>query len=288
MSGTGCVGMLVFASLMVGASGVTGRAAQGRGETDTMESNEQSAEAPALTDLTVSIVHDNCPFDDRLETSWGFAATVAMPGKTVLFDTGSDGTMLMANMARMEIDPNDISRLVLSHFHGDHTGGLMAFLDTNPNVVVFLPASFSDRSKETVRTHSAGVVEVNVPREVCTNVYSTGQMGRQIREQALVIRTQKGLVVLTGCAHPGVDKIAEAVRVQHQGDILLVMGGFHLQWATEGQIERIIRTFKRLGVRYVAPTHCTGEKAQELFEKRFGDRYLRVGVGRRITLADLK
>ena len=95
-------------------------------------------------------------------------------------------------------------------------------------------------------------------------------------------------MVLTGCAHPGIERIVETVRASHDEDILLVMGGFHLEWAGRRRIERIVRTFHRLGVRYVAPTHCTGERATDLLRKQFGDRLLGVGVGKTIALADLK
>jgi 7,8-dihydropterin-6-yl-methyl-4-(beta-D-ribofuranosyl)aminobenzene 5'-phosphate synthase len=288
MSRVSCTAVLVIAALAVGVSGATVRAADGRGETETMKSNARQTETAALTNLTVKIVHDNCPFDDRLKTAWGFAAMVTGPEKTILFDTGSDGTLLLENMASMEIDPNGIDTVVLSHAHADHTGGLVGFLKANPAVEVFLLESFPTRFKETVRAYGTGIVEAESPREICPNVYSTGRMGREIHEQALVVRTEKGLVVLTGCAHPGVDKIIERVRALHEEDVLLVIGGFHLGWATDGQIEQIIRTLKRLGVRYVAPTHCTGEKAQDLFLKYFGNRCLRAGVGNTITLADLK
>lgn len=253
-----------------------------------MEQGHREAETPALKSLTVRIVHDNNPFDDRLKTAWGFAATVTGPDKTILFDTGSDETLLLENMALMDIDPNGIDTVFLSHVHADHTGGLVGFLKVRPTVEVFLLASFPTRFKETVRGYRAAVAEVESPREICACVYSIGRMGRQVYEQALVIRTAKGLVVLTGCAHPGVDKIVEKVQALHEEDILLVMGGFHLGWATDSQIEQVIRTLKRFGVRYVAPTHCTGEKAQDLFLKYFGNRCLRAGVGSTMTLADLK
>lgn len=253
-----------------------------------MEHDQSPGETPALANLTVKIVHDNCPFDDRLRTAWGFAAVVTGPEKAILFDTGSDGTLLLENLTSMEIDPRRIDRVVLSHVHADHTGGLVGLLKTHPSVEVFLLESFPARFKETVRGYGTGVVEVESPTTICPCVYSTGPMGRRIHEQTLVVRTARGLVVLTGCAHPGADTIVEQVRARHEGDILLVMGGFHLGWATDSRIERVIRTFTRLGVRYVAPTHCTGERAQDLFLKHFKDRCLDVGVGKTIALADLK
>ncbi len=253
-----------------------------------MEPNQSPSEVPPLTDVTIEIVHDNGPFDDHLATAWGFAAVVTGPERTILFDTGSHGTLLLDNMAAMGIDPNGIDTVVLSHNHADHTGGLVGFLQTNANVELFLLDSFPARFKQVTRRYGADVIEVNAPREIGPNVWTTGSMGRQIHEQALVIRTEKGLIALTGCAHPGVDKIVEKARSLYEDDLLLVLGGFHLQWATESHIRRIIKTFGRLGVRYVAPTHCTGHKAQELFEKHFRDHCLRVGVGKTIALADLK
>jgi len=288
MSRAAYIGVPAVAAFMVWGLVVIGDSSQGTGETETMERGHREAETPALKSLTVRIIHDNNPFDDRLKTAWGFAATVTGPDKTILFDTGSDGTLLLDNMALMEIDPNAIDTVFLSHAHDDHTGGLVGFLAVHPTVDVFLLESFPKRFKETVRGYGAAVVEVESPREICAHVYSTGRMGRQVCEQALVVRTVKGLIVLTGCAHPGVEKIVERVRALYEEDILLVMGGFHLGWATDGQIEQVIRTLKGFGVRYVAPTHCTGEKAQDLFLKYFGNRCLRAGVGSIITLADLK
>ncbi len=288
MSRAAYLGVPVVAACVAWGLIVIGDSLQGTGEMGTMERGHREAETPALKSLTVRIVHDNNPFDDRLQTAWGFAATVTGPNKTILFDTGSDGTLLLDNMALMDIDPNGIDTVFLSHAHDDHTGGLVGFLTVHPKVDVFLLESFPKRFKETVRGCGAAVVEVESPRAICAHVHSTGRMGRQVYEQALVIRTEKGLVILTGCAHPGVEKIVERVRTLHEEDILLVMGGFHLGWATEGQIEQVIRTLKGFGVRYVAPTHCTGEKAQDLFLKYFGNRCLRVGVGSAITLADLK
>ena len=66
------------------------------------------------------------------------------------------------------------------------------------------------------------------------------------------------------------------------------MGGFHLEWATAGKVERIIAAFKSHGVRYVAPTHCSGERARHLFQQHYGQGCISAGVGRTISLADLR
>ena len=153
---------------------------------------------------------------------------------------------------------------------------------------VYLPISFPRKFKETVRTYGAKVVEVAEPLKICENAYSCGQLGKLMKEQSLAIQTKRGLIVVTGCAHPGIVKIVHAARDLVKDDILLVMGGFHLEWATKGKIEKIISAFKELHVKYVGPCHCTGNKARTLFHKRFGKHYTDVGVGKSIAMADLE
>jgi 7,8-dihydropterin-6-yl-methyl-4-(beta-D-ribofuranosyl)aminobenzene 5'-phosphate synthase len=252
-----------------------------------MESDAHPAESHPLDQLTITVVHDNYPFAEGLTTAWGFSAHIAGAKKNILFDTGSDGPLLLENLDKLEIDPAGIDALVLSHVHGDHAGGLAGLLQANPRVEVYLPASFPGRIKELVHRAGAGVVEVEGPQPICENVHTTGVLGRRIKEQSLTIRTSRGLVVLTGCAHPGVVPMVDAARQLHGEDPLLVMGGFHLEWTTSAKVERIIAAFRSSGVRYVAPTHCCGEKARLRFEERFGERFVTVGAGKVVSLADL-
>ena len=106
------------------------------------------ARAPALDDLVLTVVHDNYPCVPSLKTAWGFSALVTGAEKTILFDTGCDGTLLLENMASLQIDPGRIDIVVLSHVHKDHTGGLTGLLQANPRVQVCLPAAFPTRFKE--------------------------------------------------------------------------------------------------------------------------------------------
>ena len=131
-------------------------------------------------------------------------------------------------------------------------------------------------------------VEVDKQTEICKNVYSTGQLGTWIKEQGLVLRTGKGLVIITGCAHPGIVKMVETSRDLFAEPVLLVMGGFHLEWATKGKIENIVNAFKDMNVQYTGPCHCTGDKARSLFAEYFADNYITVGVGKVVKIKDLK
>jgi len=241
-----------------------------------------------MQDIIITVVCDNNPYKEGLETAWGFSAIVTVAGKTILFDTGGDVLMLLGNMEKSAIKPNDVDLVVLSHIHGDHTGGLDGFLERNPDVTVYMPRSFSKRFKDDVRECCAKVVEVEQPLKICEGVYSTGQVGRLIKEQGLVIRTSKGPVLITGCAHPGIMKIVNVAKDFLKDGILLVIGGFHLEWATKGKIGRIISAFEETGVRYVGPCHCSGDKARRLFEEHFGGDYIKIGAGKVIDIADLR
>ena len=68
----------------------------------------------------------------------------------------------------------------------------------------------------------------------------------------------------------------------------IVMGGFHLEWATKNKIENIIKAFEDMNVKYTGPCHCAGDKARILFAEHFGDHYINIGVGRVIRIEDLK
>ena len=251
-----------------------------------MNEQTKAISMPGVKNLTITVTYDNNPCEQGLKTKWGFAAFVTSSDKTILFDTGG-GRLLLENMEKLATEPNSVDVVVLSHIHPDHTGGLVGFLEKNPNVTVYLPKSFPKKFKDNVRDHGAGIIEVEESMQICENVYSTGQLGRLIREQSLIIRTEKGLVVITGCAHPGIVNIVSTAKDLIKDDNLLVMGGFHLEWATKGRIEKIISSFKQLGVRCLGPCHCSGHKARSLFEKHFGSKYINTGAGKVITLADL-
>jgi 7,8-dihydropterin-6-yl-methyl-4-(beta-D-ribofuranosyl)aminobenzene 5'-phosphate synthase len=245
-----------------------------------------SATAPSqpLKEMVkITVVYDNNAYDERLKTEWGFAALVEYGEHTLLFDTGGDGPTLLDNMAHLGLDPQVIEVAVISHDHGDHTGGLRDLLDTGARPTVYVPAAFPIHFKEDVRARTE-LVEVGGPVEILPGIYSTGQLGTTIVEQALVVQTQEGIVVITGCAHPGVVSMVRQARDVAEGEIALVVGGFHLGTASRSQLERIVADFRQLGVKYVAPTHCTGEAAQAAFAKAYGDDYIQTGVGRVIVV----
>jgi len=235
--------------------------------------------------VTITILYDNNPYDERLETAWGFSCLVEGLEKTILFDTGGDSAMLLRNMRKLGIDPQIVEAIVISHIHYDHLGGLAGFLEEeNKNVTVYLPECLPESIKDTVRKSGAELVEVCEPTRVCERAYSTGELGTWIKEQSLVIETDKGLVVITGCAHPGVVNVVREAKGLRGSDVHLVLGGFHLCWLNVFQIKDIVDGVRKEGVEMVAPCHCSGDLARSTFGKAYGENFILVGVGRRLEI----
>ncbi len=236
---------------------------------------------PTRGGVVLTVAYDNHANDATLETAWGFACLIETPDGVVLFDTGGDGRMLLSNLEALGFDVQRIDAVVLSHIHTDHVGGLGALLGRNDELVVYLPQSFPSEFKARVAAR-AQVVEVSGPTAIIPGVRSTGEVGTAIVEQSLMVETSRGLVVLTGCAHPGVEQMVS--RSREFGPVHLVMGGFHLGEAGSGEVQQVIDQFIALGVETVAPCHCTGERAIAAFAEAFGPAFIQAGVGTVISI----
>jgi 7,8-dihydropterin-6-yl-methyl-4-(beta-D-ribofuranosyl)aminobenzene 5'-phosphate synthase len=181
-------------------------------------------------------------------------------------------------VAKLDLSPLAIDVVVLSHIHGDHTGGLAGLLDTGTRPTVYVPTAFPASFKADVRART-DLVEVTGPIEISSGVYTTGQMGSGIVEQALVVETGAGSVIVTGCAHPGIVEMVRRAKTVVAGEAALVMGGVHLGRASRGQTEDIIAEFRQLGVQRIAPCHCTGNGVRRIFADAFGTDCSLAGVG---------
>ena len=252
------------------------------------KASQEKLTAPTIQgkDLNLTVVYDNNPCDNRLETRWGFSCYIQGAEKTILFDVGGEGSVLLSNMEKLKIDPKAVNTIVLSHVHYDHIGGLSYFLKKNQDVTVYMPQSLPQSVRNTVRWAGARSVEVHKPIKICRDVYSTGELGSFIKEESLIIKTSKGLIVITGCAHPGIVNIVKMAKEMLKSDVYLVLGGFHLCWMNLSKIKKIVNGAKKEGVKKVAPCHCSGDIARKQFEKAYGKDFILVGAGKTITIKD--
>lgn len=207
------------------------------------------------------------------------ASVVQGTEKTILFDTGGDARILLRNLRTMGIAPEHIDVIVLSHNHADHTGGLVKFLAENPKVKIYVPVSFASEIQRRTGKTAAEVIAVDEAEEIVPHVYVTGELGNRIEEQALIVGTPSGPVLITGCSHPGI--VALAVRSQEisQSPFHLITGGFHIDSCSPREIGDIVNSLKNLGVKKIAPSHCSGEKGIEAFRQAWGNNFVEAGCG---------
>jgi 7,8-dihydropterin-6-yl-methyl-4-(beta-D-ribofuranosyl)aminobenzene 5'-phosphate synthase len=238
-----------------------------------------------MTTPHLTILFDNVPGLPGLQSLWGFAALIRLAGQTILFDTGSNGRVLLRNMAALGLAPESVDLLFLSHPHWDHIGGLDSFLECNPGVTVVLHEGFSKHLIQDLRSLCREVRVVGPdPCPLAPGVFSTGMLDSQPPEQAMVIDTGGVTAAITGCAHPGIEHIVERAGRLLGRPVDWAIGGFHLMYADAPAIDRAIRALQDLRVSYVVPTHCSGDAARAAFHRVFGERWHEGGAGREIRL----
>ena len=214
--------------------------------------------------MKITIVYDNEVRKEGLRAGWGFSAFIeSEKAPPILFDTGADSPTLLHNMKELNIDPKNIGTIVISHAHGDHTGGLSQILRMNETAELYLPSSFwgalPGRKVTIVKKDAIQIRE---------NVFSTGEL--EGIEQSLALKTNKGIFVVTGCAHPAMKNILGAAS--KFGKLYGIAGGFH------GFHD--FKAFNDLSLIY--PCHCTMYK-QEIIDL-FQARALECGAGLVIEL----
>jgi 7,8-dihydropterin-6-yl-methyl-4-(beta-D-ribofuranosyl)aminobenzene 5'-phosphate synthase len=237
----------------------------------------------AMGDLKLTILIDNTACRSKLKSEWGFATLIEYGGHMLLFDTGASGFNLLGNMRQLGVDFRSIEAVILSHEHNDHINGLEALLERGVRPTVYAPSTFTNAFKERVRAQTK-LIEVVGALEILPGVHITRPIGF-IAEQALVVKTRDGTVVITGCAHPGVVEIVRQAQEVVKGKISLLVGGFHLLHHSKNQLLPIIAELRQLGVQKILPAHCTGDEAIALLRTDYREYYVEGGVGRTVIFS---
>jgi len=222
----------------------------------------------------------------RFIRRWGVSFLI---GEDVLFDTFGDPGVLLNNMRKFNIDTAKIKHIVLSHDDWDHISGLWYLIQNRKDLTVHICRGFKQEIKDRIASFGVKLIEAEGMTQIKDDVYSTGQIygeseGRKIYEQSVVIKTTDGLAVICGCAHPGVVNIVKQVKGTFKADVYSLIGGFHLKGNTEEENRSIIEQLRELGVRKIAPLHCTGKRATEMMSKVFISAFVRVKEGGNIEL----
>ncbi|MBK1649824.1 MBL fold metallo-hydrolase [Rhabdochromatium marinum] len=242
-----------------------------------------------MHNIQIQLLFDNIPGVPGTRPLWGFATLIeygpADARQRLLFDTGSNGRVLLANMAALGVAPTGIDWLFLSHQHWDHIGGLDSILELNPQIQCVLHQGFSKHLiGDLLDLGIRNLIVDENPLEFAPGLYSTGLLASEPAEHALVLETSSGPAVISGCAHPGMSALVAKANAVLPTAARWAIGGFHLMYADAVAIAQEIQTLRDLGITDVLATHCTGEAGIAAFVQAFDEHAHPGGAGAQLQL----
>ena len=229
-----------------------------------------------------TIIYNNVSSKVNLQTQWGYSAWIEIGDEIVLFDAGTNPQILQENLKKLNLNAENVSAIAISHDHGDHTGGLESVLKmVDDGTKVYLPNDYNPKLRSEFK--KLDFIVNDKYRQIAERVWITEVFvdnNRGIREQALVLENDDKIIVITGCAHPGITEMCEGIKKRFPDKKLeLVTGGFHLMQHSEEQVAQISDKLKLLGFEKVAPSHCTGDNSIAVFSKKWGDDFVQLHLG---------
>lgn len=230
------------------------------------------------------MIYNNVEGGGQLVSDWGLSLWIEDRETAVLFDTGANPLILKRNLELFGAELGKLSKVVISHNHWDHIGGLPGLLESIPGKpCIFVPDAELGRISSIIP--GANVTGVEEPIRFSDSLWSTGQLkgrfrGKTIYEQSIMITQGASTYLFTGCSHPGVVNIVERAKELHPDKVLeLVGGGFHLINRAKEEVAGISNRLKSLEVRKLAPSHCTGDLAMAIFKEDWSGRFINLNNG---------
>ncbi len=260
--------------------------------------------------IHLTVLSDNHTENPALTTEHGFSVFIECGDFRILFDTGA-GTLFADNARKLNIHWWEADAVVLSHGHYDHTGGVAHALGGNsrakwylhpnallPRYAIQTPEppkkiGIPDPCRAALEGIPDRIIHTTRPVRISTALGVTGPIPRIhpgedlsgpfflredrsipdpiLDDQAFLLRTNGGVIAIMGCTHSGVGNTLDYISSLCRERILAVVGGLHLQGSGAVRLGSAVDAFRRHGVRFIRPAHCTGEAATTVLKRNFPD-----------------
>lgn len=238
----------------------------------------------------VKMIYNNLGKSDGLKAKWGLGMWIETENEAILFDTGGEEKTIWDNIVAANLNTDKLKAIVISHYHWDHINGLEHVLkNTDLNLIVYVPQS--ELNNFTKKFPDANFKGIENATEIFPNISLSGVTsitfndGSSIYELSLLLKKDEKIYLLTGCSHSKIERIVEYVKqIKPDHSIEFIAGGFHLRKASADEVLKISNELKKLGVKTLAPSHCTGEQAIEVFKKEWGDDFVEFYLGDEIEI----
>lgn len=254
---------------------------------------------------------------------WGLSILVETENRKVLLDTGMS-ISAVHNADVLGIDLSTVDTIVLSHSHIDHTGGLRDVLRrtgevevvAHPDIWIPKYVVFGELQRyagipfmrEELESLGASFKLTKEPYKISDDIMTTGEVAmttdyEQIDDRlclkvgdemipdpladdlALVVKTEQGLALITGCAHRGIVNTVRHVQSITNGEYIhTIIGGTHLLVGSPERIEKTAAELKELGLQRLGVSHCTGFYPAAALAREFGDVFFLNNAGTVLTL----
>jgi len=275
--------------------------------------------------IQITTLSENTAGSISVLAEWGLSILVEADGYKILLDTGRSFSAAY-NALTLGVDLSQVDKIVFSHGHSDHTGGLLDILKivkdgveviAHPDIwaakYVKQPEEAEKYAgvpfpKEAAETLGAFFNLTREPVWISENIVTSGEIPMitdyekidpvvYVKEkgklkpdplwddQALFLKSQKGLIIILGCAHRGIiNTIRHAQKLTGLEPVYAVIGGTHLISASPERMDSTIAELLSFDIRRLGVSHCTGLPASAILAHTFGEAFFFNNAGTRINL----
>ena len=234
-------------------------------------------------EVSITVLVNDEARSQELKEVHGLSIYIESKSKTILFDTGPSPEILESNSEKIGIDLSFVEDIVISHIHSDHLGGIPYMGWVAPSINVYLPYGVSSSITGFIKKQGLVPIEIVDWTKIYSGIIVSKPLYGPPWEQFLIIKSNNGLILFTGCSHPGINNVVNSVIEYLNNNVYAVVGGLHLVNAPDEVLKNTIdEPLSRIEI--LVPLHCTGKRAIEYALKKYRSKVLLMKAGDTIKI----